>query len=40
MSLAATLLELRAEKGWKILWPDTREEVTVNEMFGNSSGSA
>jgi Domain of unknown function (DUF6968) len=40
MSLAATLLEVRVATGWKMLWPDTREEVTVKEMFGERSASA
>jgi hypothetical protein len=40
MSLAATILDLHVAKGWKMLWPDTREEVTVKEMFGERSASA
>jgi len=40
MSLAATLLEVRVTKGWRMLWPDTREEVTVKEMFGERGASA
>jgi hypothetical protein len=39
MSLAATLLDIRVSNGWKMLWPDTREEVTVKEMFGERSAS-
>ena len=34
MSLAATLLDVRVSEGWKLLWPETREEATVKEMFG------
>jgi hypothetical protein len=40
MSLAGTLLDVRVANGWKMLWPDTREEVTVKEMFGERSASA
>lgn len=32
-SLAGTLLDVRVSKGWRLLWPDTREEATVKEMF-------
>jgi len=39
MSLAGTILDLHSRKGWKMLWPDTREEVTVKEMFGERSAS-
>jgi hypothetical protein len=35
MSLAATILDVRVSEGWRLLWPDTREEATVKEMFGS-----
>ena len=37
MSIAKTILELKAKKGWKIYWPDTREEILPNEVFDVSS---
>jgi hypothetical protein len=40
MSLAATILDLHVSKGWRMMWPDTREEATVKEMFGERSASA
>jgi len=37
MSIVKTILELKAKKGWKMYWPDTREEVLPNEIFDVSS---
>ena len=37
ISIAKTILELKAKKGWKIYWPDTREEILPNEVFDVSS---
>jgi Domain of unknown function (DUF6968) len=34
MSLAAALLDARVEKGWKLMWPDTRDETSAKEIFG------
>ena len=35
MSLAASILDAKAEKGWRFLWPDTREETSAKEIFGS-----
>ena len=37
MSMVKTILSLKAKKGWKIYWPDTKEEIEVNEIFDVSS---
>ena len=28
-----TILDVMQSKGWKFLWPDTREEATAKELF-------
>jgi hypothetical protein len=37
MSIVKTVLSLKADKGWKIYWPDTKEEIQVHEIFDVSS---
>ena len=37
MSIVKTVLSLKAEKGWKIYWPDTKEEIRIHEIFDVSS---
>jgi hypothetical protein len=34
MSLAASILDAKVAKGWRLLWPDSREETSAKEIFG------
>jgi hypothetical protein len=33
MSLVETLLESKYSEGWRFLWPDTRDEISPQEIF-------
>jgi hypothetical protein len=33
MSLAESILESKREHGWRMLWPDTRDEILPKDLF-------